>query len=82
MTKKILHITMALIMVGMSLLACSGGSDGESEKGAVRQMTDQVADEMVHKMRSPIDKARVARDQGEEHIGELEDAVEDTEESE
>ena len=82
MTKSILHFTVVLIMGGMSLLACSGGSDGDSEKGAIRQMTDQVADEMVHKMRSPIDKARAARDQGEEHIDELEDAVEDTEETE
>ena len=82
MTKKLLCITTVLIMVGMSLLACSGGSDGESEKGAIRQMTDQVADEMVHKMRSPIDKARAAKDQGEDHLDEQEDAVEDTEESE
>ena len=73
---------MALIMVGMFMLACSGNSDGESEKGAIRQMTDQVADEMVHKMRSPIDKARAARDQGEDHLSDLEDAVEDTEETE
>ena len=82
MTKKLICITRVLIMVGVSLLACSGNSDDDSEKGAIRQMTDQVADEMVHKMRSPIDKARAARDQGEEHIGELEEAVEDTEENE
>ena len=73
---------MVLIMAAILLLACSGNTDDDSEKGAIRQMTDQVADEMVHKMRSPIDKARAARDQGEEHIDELEDAVEDTEETE
>lgn len=82
MIKSILHVTMVLIMAAILLLACSGNTDDDSEKGAIRQMTDQVADEMVHKMRSPIDKARAARDQGEEHIDELEDAVEDTEETE
>ena len=82
MTKKLICITTVLIMAGMSLLACSGNSDDDSEKGAIRQMTDQVADEMVHKMRSPIDKARVAKKQGDHHMDELEDAAEDTEENE
>ena len=78
MTRKLLHYTMALLLAGIFLGACSGSSDEESEKGAIRQMTDQVADEMVHKMRSPIDKARVAKESGEDHLSELEDAAEDT----
>jgi hypothetical protein len=82
MKKSIWHFTMVVIMAAILLLACSGGSDGDSEKGAIRQMTDQVADEMVHKMRSPIDKARAAKEQGDHHMDELEDAVEDTEENE
>ena len=79
MTKKILHIAVALIVAGMFLWSCSVNSDGDSEKGAIRQMTDQVADEMVHKMRSPIDKARVAKDQGIDRLSDMEDFVEDTE---
>jgi len=82
MTKKLLHITMALLLAGMFLGACSGNSDEESEKGAIRQMTDQVADEMVHKMRSPIDKARLAKESGEDYLDDLEDAAEDTSQSE
>ena len=82
MIKKLLHFVMALFLAGMFLVACSGGGDGESEKGAIRQMTDQVADEMVHKMRSPIDKARLARESGEDHLSDLEDAVEDTSQTE
>ena len=82
MTKKLLHFTMALLLAGIFLGACSGSSDEESEKGAIRQMTDQVADEMVHKMRSPIDKARVAKESGEDHLSELEDAAEDTSQTE
>jgi len=82
MTKKLLHISLALLLAGMFLGACSGSSDEESEKGAIRQMTDQVADEMVHKMRSPIDKARLAKESGEDHLSDLEDAAEDTSETE
>jgi hypothetical protein len=82
MAKKNFHITVALIAAGIFLGSCSVNSDGDSEKGAIRQMTDQVADEMVHKMRSPIDKARVAKDQGQDRLSEMEDSVEDTEENE
>ncbi|MEJ2282946.1 MAG: hypothetical protein P8X85_05080 [Desulfobacterales bacterium] len=82
MTKKLLHFTMTLLLAGTFLGACSGSSDEESEKGAVRQMTDQVAHEMVHKMRSPIDKARLAKEAGEDHLSDLEDAAEETTESE
>lgn len=82
MIKKLLHFSLALLLAGMFLGACSGGDDGESEKSAIRQMTDQVADEMVHKMRDPIDKARLARESGEDHLSELEDAAEDTSETE
>ncbi len=82
MTRKLLHFTMALLLAGMFLGACSGSSDEESEKGVIRQMTDQVADEMVHKMRSPIDKARLAKESGEDHLSELEDAAEDTSQTE
>jgi hypothetical protein len=82
MTRKLLHFTMALFLAGIFLGACSGSSDEDSEKGAIRQMTDQVADEMVHKMRSPIDKARLAKESGEDHLSELEDAAEDTSQTE
>ena len=82
MTRKFLSSLMAILLTAVSLCSCSGVSDGDSEKGAIRQMTDKVADEMVHKMRSPIDKARAAREQGDHHLDELEDAVEDTEENE
>ena len=82
MIKKRLHFAMALFLAGMFLVACSGGGDGESEKGAIRQMTDQVADEMVHKMRSPVDKARLARESGEDHLSDLEDAAEDASQTE
>jgi hypothetical protein len=82
MTRKLLHLTMALLLAGILLGACSGSSDEESEKGAIRQMTDKVADEMVHKMRDPINKARLARESGEDHLSDLEDAAEDTSQTE
>ena len=45
------------------LVACSGGDEEkaqEKEKGAIKQMTDEVAHEMVDRMNAPKDKAREA----------------------
>ena len=78
MIKTLLHFTMALLLAGMFCGACSDNTGGESEKGAIRKMTDQVADEMVHKMRNPIDKARSVRDQEEDRLSEVEEAAEET----
>lgn len=80
--KRLLNLTMALLLTGMFPWACSNNTDGESEKGAIRKMTDQVADEMVHKMRNPIDKARSVRDQEEDRLSEVEEAAEDSSQSE
>ncbi|MDH3347379.1 MAG: hypothetical protein OEM02_04655 [Desulfobulbaceae bacterium] len=45
------------------LISCSGGGEEkaqEKEKGAIKQMTDEVAHEMVDRMNAPKDKARAA----------------------
>jgi len=76
MTKKLLYFTIALLFAGMSLWACSGDTGGEPEKGAIRKMTDQVAHELVHKMRDPIDKARSVKTQEEDRLSDGQNAVE------
>jgi hypothetical protein len=72
MTKKLLHFTIALLFAGMSLWGCSSDTEGKPEKGAIKQMTDQVAKDLVHKMRDPIDKARAVKVQQEKGFGEVE----------
>ena len=76
MTKNFLYFTIALLFAGMSLWGCSNNSGEESEKGAIRQMTDQVAKDLVHKMRDPIDKARAVKVQQEEGFGEVKGTAE------
>ena len=72
MKKRLVYFTMTLLFSGIFLWACSSDMEGESEKGAIRQMTDQVAKDLVHKMRDPIDKARAVKVQQEEGFGEME----------
>jgi hypothetical protein len=76
MTKKLLCFTIALLFAGMSLWGCSSDTEGEPKKGAIKQMTDQVAKDLVHQIRSPINKARAVKVQQEERLGKMEDTVE------
>jgi hypothetical protein len=41
-------------------------------------MTDQVAHDLSHKIRSPIDKARAAKNQEEDRLNDWEDAAEES----
>ena len=78
MIKKLLHFTMAVLFVGISLWACSENSGGEPEKGAIKQMTDQVAKDLVHQIRSPINKARAVKEREEDRLKDWEDTAEES----
>ena len=78
MKKIILNFSMALIFTALAIGGCSGNSGEEPEMGAIKKMTDQVADELVHKMRDPIDKARLVKNQEEERLNDGQNAVEES----
>ena len=78
MIKKLSLFTICLLFAGVLLWSCSNSPGEESEKGAIRKMTDQVAHDLSHKMRDPIDKARAVRDQEEDRLSDLEDTAEES----
>ena len=78
MKKIIMHFTAALLFTTLFLWGCSGNSGEESEKGAIRKMTDQVAHDLSHKMRSPIDKARALKDREEDRLNDFRDTAEES----
>ena len=78
MTKKLFLYTICMLFTALSLWGCSSNSGEESEKGAIRKMTDQVAHDLSHKMRNPIDKARAAKDLEEDRLNDLEDTAEES----
>lgn len=78
MKKILFHITLAVLMAGFALWGCSGNSGEESEKGAIREMTDEVAHDLSNRIKDPINKARSARNQEQDRLDELDDAADET----
>jgi hypothetical protein len=78
MTKKLFFYIICMLFAGLILWSCSNSSGEESEKGAIRKMTDQVAHDLSHKIRNPIDKARAAKEQEENRLNDLEDTAEES----
>lgn len=53
-------------LVASMLLACSS-SDEQAEKGRIKQKTDQIAQEAVQSIKTPLDKANAAKELTEQH---------------
>ena len=78
MTKKFLLFTITLLLAGLFLGACSDNPGGESEKGAIKQMTDQVAKDMVKQIRTPLDNARSVQKDEQNRLSQSEDTAEES----
>ena len=64
-----------LLILCFCFSACSRGEDDEKEKGAIEKMTDQVAEDIVKKIQTPIDKARNAKDLEEERAEKIDERI-------
>jgi len=79
MRKNIGRSVLILMFSLFFLVGCSGGEEkkaGEEEKGAIKEMTDEVAHEMVDQITAPKDKARAATEMQEKQNEALEQADE------
>ena len=77
MTKIVFYNTVVVLMAGLFLWGCSGNSGEADEKGAIRKMTDEVAHDLSHRIKDPINKARAAKNQEQGRLDELEDTAEE-----
>jgi len=75
MKKMLSCLIIGMILLGGAFWGCSDRKEPPPEKGAIRQMTDEVARDAVNQIRTPIDKARSAAKQQEEKNRELDDAL-------
>ena len=79
MKKMMAYGVLALLLGGAGLLTCSNNNEAESEsgseKGAIEKMTDKAAKEMVNRIRTPINKARSAKDQQEDRLNDMDESL-------
>jgi hypothetical protein len=67
--KKILPCTIVvLLLCNAAIFSCSQKEEAESEKGVIEKITDQAADKMTNRIRTPIDKARSVANQQEDRM--------------
>jgi len=74
MKKTLIH-TLALLIPCSGFYACSKSGDVEKEKGVVEKASDQVAEEIVKKIQTPLDRARDAKETEEKRAGAIDDIV-------
>ena len=74
MKKTVLIIIFVLLLAGTMLLDCAR-DDEESEPGAIEKLTQETADEIVDKIKTPIDKAHSVKNTGEDRMRNIDDTV-------
>ena len=61
--------------VCLSFLGCSKKEEGEPEKGAIEKMTDEAAEVIVNKIRTPMDRARSVKELEEDRAKAMDEAM-------
>lgn len=75
MKKIMIYCVFALLFGGVLLLACSNNKEAESEIGPIEKITGKAAKEMVNRIRTPINKARSAKDRQEDRWNDMDESV-------
>jgi len=60
-----------LLITAALLWSCSSGGDEEKEKGKIEIMTEEIGQEGVRMIKTPIDKAQAVADQEEQRAREM-----------
>ncbi len=69
-------VLMVVLLVSLSITACSGGGDEKTAGGGVDKMTSDVAEVVVEKVKSPLDAARMTTGLAEKRLGEIDEELE------
>ena len=73
----IAYFVIGSLLGGITLFACSNNKEGESEKGKIETMTDKAAEELVNKIRTPMDRAREVEKKQLDRYREMEESLKD-----
>ena len=76
MKRKCMWGVLLLVTGCFLFFACSISPETESDKGAIKQLTDQTAHEIVNHIRKPINKARAAKKIGDDRVDHMDKHLE------
>lgn len=72
--KRLLIYPAIVVLIScISFSACSKKEEVEPEKGKIEKMTDEAADAIVKRIRTPLDKARSTKEAEDERVRALDD---------
>lgn len=71
------YSAVVLLFFCIGLSACSKEKEGEPEKGKIEQMTDEAADAIVKRIRTPLDKARSTKEAEDERLKAFDEELKD-----
>jgi hypothetical protein len=78
MKKLLIYSVMVLFIFCMGLSACSKKEEGEPEKGKIEKMTDDAADAIVTRIKTPINRAKATKEAEDARVRALdEEALKD-----
>jgi hypothetical protein len=77
MKRVVMYAAVILVVFSVSFSACSKKEEAEPEKGKIDKMTDQAADAIVTRIRTPINQARSTKEAEEERMKALDETLKD-----
>lgn len=75
MMRQLFAVTLTVIALGMN--ACGKTEEQAPEKGPIEQMAEEVADEAVRRIQTPIRQARDLQEDSRERLDDMEEQSEE-----
>ena len=78
MKRLLIYSALVLLIFCTSLSACSKEEEGEPERGKIEKMTDEAADAIVTRIKTPINRAKATKEAEDARVRALdEEALKD-----
>lgn len=77
MRRLLIYSALTFAVCGIAFSACSKEEHGKTEKGRIEEMTDEAADVIVDRMKTPIERARSVDEMARERIKGMDEATKD-----
>lgn len=77
MKRLLAHVILGVSIFSLCFPACSKKEEAKQEKGKIEQMTDEAAEVIVTKIRTPMDRARSVKEQEVDRAQAMDEAIDE-----